>query len=81
MAGSPTYAMIASQSSGYCRLRSDWSEMSEMYDLFGRTTVRGTATPSFRASVHSKNFSSASHQNGSFTTTVPRIEALLRCAR
>ena len=55
--------------------------MSEMYDLFGSTTVFGTATPSIRASVHSKNFSSASHQKGSFTTTVPMSAALLRCAR
>jgi len=49
--------------------------------LVGRTTVFGTATPSSRASVHSKNFSSASHQNGSFTTTVPWSTALFRCAR
>ena len=55
--------------------------MSGMYDLFGSTTVFGTATPSLRARVHSKNFSSASHQKGSFTTTVPSTAMLLRCAR
>ena len=76
------WSMIARQSSGYSRFRrlSGWT-MPGTYSLFGRTTVRGTATPSFRASVHSKNFSSASHQKGSFTTIVPRIDALLRCAR
>src|SRR6266581_4632368 len=80
-AGRPVYETRCSQSSGNCRLRSDctWS-MSGMYCLFGRTTVFGTATPSFRASVHSKNFSSACHQNGSLMTVVPRRTALLRCA-
>jgi hypothetical protein len=51
------------------------------YSLLGSTTVFGTATPILRASVHSKNFSSAFHQNGSLTTTVPISAALLRCAR
>ena len=55
--------------------------MSVMYSLFGSTIVFGTATPSLRASVHSKNFSSASHQKGSFTTTVPISAALFRWAR
>src|SRR4030088_1362448 len=81
IAGRPTYDRMSSQSSGYFRFRSDWSLMSEMYDLFGNTTVFGTATPSMRARVHSKNFSSASHQNGSFTTTLPRTAMLLRWAR
>jgi hypothetical protein len=49
--------------------------------LFGRTTVFGTATPRWRARVHSKNFSSASHQKGSLITTVPFKAALFRNAR
>ena len=81
-AGRPVYLTIASQSSGNCRLRSErcWS-MSGMYCLLGRTTVFGTATRSLRASVHSKNFSSASHQKGSLITVVPIRTALFKCAR
>jgi len=59
----------------------DVYKVDTMEQLLWAYDQTGTATPSFRARVHSKNFSSASHQKGSFTTTVPMSAMLLRCAR
>jgi len=47
----------------------------------GSRTVFGTATPAPRATTLLKNLSSADHQNGLLTTTVPSATACFRIAR
>ena len=46
IAGKPTYRAMASQSSGYSRLRRlRWRSIAGMYAFEGSSTVRGTVTP------------------------------------
>jgi hypothetical protein len=62
-------------------LRNDLSFVSGGGWFDGSNTVLGTATPILVASALLKNFSSALHQKGLFTTAVPVSAAFLSQAR
>ena len=75
------YEKISSHSSGNTRFDMDSDVVSGGCWFDGRRTVFGTATPTPFATTLLKNLSSAVHQNGLFTTTVPSATAFLRIAR
>ena len=72
---------ISSHSSGKTRFDIESDVVSGGCWLEGRMTVFGTATPTRRATTLLKNLSSADHQNGLLTTTVPSATAFFRIAR
>jgi hypothetical protein len=76
--GKPRYSKTEFQFSGYSRLVKVSLPVLGGCFLWGRSTVRGTATPACSAMTLSRNLSSADHQKGLLTICTPLAASVFR---